>query len=88
MLIVHSLFNLKTAPVLILHTEAKVLLLSHNGTVVSDWSSISCMLITSGKMVWLDLTINLSNFGFDQLAYIIHYPIGQIQIIVVFLTSS
>ena len=88
MLLVHSLFNLKTAPVLVLHTEAKVLLLSHNGTVVSDWSSISCILMTSGKMVWLDLTINLSNFGFDQSAYLIYYPIGQIQIIVVFLTSS
>ena len=40
-LIVHSLFNLqpKTAPVLVLHTEAKVLLLSQNETVRSDWSA-------------------------------------------------
>ena len=39
--IVHSLFNLhlKTALVLVLHTEAKVLLLSQNGTVESDWSA-------------------------------------------------
>ena len=34
--------NPKTAPVLVLHTEAKlakVLLLSQNGTVGSDWSA-------------------------------------------------
>ena len=35
--IVHSLFcSPKTAPVVVLHTEAKVLLLSQNGTV---WSA-------------------------------------------------
>ena len=28
-----------TVPVLVLHTEAKVLLLSQNGTVRSDWSA-------------------------------------------------
>ena len=38
-------------------------------------------------MVWLDLTINISNFGFDQSAYIIRYLIGQIQIVVVFLNK-
>ena len=31
--------NPKTTPVLVLHTEAKVLLLSENGTVGSDWSA-------------------------------------------------
>ena len=29
----------KAAPVLVSHTEAKVLLLSQNGTVGSDWSA-------------------------------------------------
>ena len=38
--IVHSLFSSpKTAPVVVLHTEAKVLLLSPNGIVGSDWSA-------------------------------------------------
>ena len=41
MLLVHSLFNCnpKTTPVLVLHTEAKVLPLSQCGTVRSDWSA-------------------------------------------------
>ena len=34
-----SICNLKIAPVLVLHTKAKVLLLSQNGTVRSDWSA-------------------------------------------------
>ena len=35
--IVHSFCSPKTAPVLVLHTEAKLLQLSQNETVESDW---------------------------------------------------
>ena len=43
---VQLICNLKTGPVLVLHTEAKVLLLSQNETVRPDWSA---MLITSAR---------------------------------------